>query len=107
MMDPSADPSATDPSADPSSSDASSGYEICITVKPDGTMAVGSNPIDPEDASEGGAPASSIREAMAMAMDIYKNNGDAPDDSGDSDFQSGFGKPAGPVTQKQSNEDMS
>ncbi len=108
MADPMIDPSAADPAADPAASDdaGSGGYEICIQVKPDGTMSVGTGPIDPAEATESMSPASSIREAMAMAMDIYKNNGEAPDGSDDADFQSGYGKPAAPTIQKQSNEDM-
>lgn len=86
---------------------ASGGYCICVCVSADGKMMVGTKPLTPEDATEGMSPASSIREAMAMAMDIYKNNGDMPDESEDADFAAGFGKPAAPVVQKQrDNEDM-
>lgn len=115
MQDP-VDPSA-DPSADPSSG---GGYTIEITVTADGKISVGVESADEEneeESSAGGAsagsgadgagtsddesteptegaaqPAKNIKDALVMALEIYKNNGASPGvDDSDSQFQSGFG----------------
>lgn len=93
-----------DPTADPSSGDSSTQpYKICIAVDSDGKITVGVDPSDDSDdsASESGSGGSAddsddsgmqsvknIKEALTIALDIYKNAGQMTD--GDSDFNSGY-----------------
>lgn len=94
------------------------GYVIEITVTADGMISVGVEPADEESQEEGGEgasadpsaadpsaeggeaaepaegsaqPAKTIKEALTMALEIFKNNGQAPSaDTSDSDFSSGY-----------------
>lgn len=97
------------------------GYVIEITVTADGMISVGvesadeeSQEEDGEGASSGGSsdsedesadpsaepaepadgaamPAKTIKEALTMALEIFKNNGQSPSaDTSDSDFSSGY-----------------
>lgn len=76
------------------------GYEICISVDGAGKITVGVESADQEAAeSQGGdesgeaaMPVGSIREAVATAMEIYKNDGAMPDGQDDAEFNGGFGK---------------
>lgn len=107
---------SADPSADPSmgaNSGAGSSYVIEITVTADGMISVGVESADEESQEEGGEgaeagpgadadeaaepaegaaqPAKSIKEALTMALEIFKNNGQAASaDTSDSDFSSGY-----------------
>lgn len=100
--DPSADPSAE--AADPS---AGGGYTIEISVMADGKISVGCESASEENAEESGGgeaseaggepsgeaqPCKGIKDALIMALEIFKNNGEmpAPDDS-DEQFASGYG----------------
>lgn len=77
------------------------GYTICIQVGADGKLSVG---VDKEAAAapmpgagmemEAEAmaymPAGSIKEALTVALEIYRNDGQMPDDGGQADFDSGY-----------------
>jgi hypothetical protein len=78
----------------------SGGYCIEIHVGADGKLSVEVESEAEEaqeegaeaggEAGETGSPASSIKEALTMALAIYKNNGQMPDDTGaDEAFQQG------------------
>lgn len=93
--------------------EASSDYEICISVT-GGKISVGVESAGVE-AAEGGAqeggeaaqtPVGSIREAVAMAMEIYQNDGAMPDGQDDAEFNGGFGKTKPAPKDKMLNEDM-
>lgn len=83
---------------------ATGGYEICIQVGADGQISVGVESADYEAAEEAGAaeagatgasemkPAANIRDAIQMAMDIYRAGGKVGDDQEAIDFKAGFGK---------------
>ena len=101
-----ADPTMQDTGANPAdaSSEAesgSAGYTIEITVTADGKISVGVESSDQENAEESGAPADAsdsaqpakdIKSALVMALEIYKNNGEAPGaDDSDEQFASGYG----------------
>lgn len=118
--DPSADPNA-DPSADPSASGDGSeqGYTICIVVDAQNNISVGVVPgtdadsDQDDDASQGGgasggddqsgsggssdsdqdfAPAKNIKDALSVALDIYRNDGQiGAMTNADDDMASGFG----------------
>jgi hypothetical protein len=86
----------------------SPGYTIEITVTGDGKISVGVESADEENAEESGAggdqgesadqesaeakPFKNIKDALTYALQIYKNDGEAPEDDGASEdaFQSGF-----------------
>lgn len=83
------------------SQQAQSGYVICIHVGGDGTLSVGTES-DQEEAQEaqGGSgddaqdmedyePAKNIKDALTMALEIYRNDGQMPSQA-DSNFQQGF-----------------
>lgn len=111
MADPtmSAGASAADPSAqgaDQSQGGADQSYTICIMVSGDGKFGVGVEQGDGSDDSSGSddggsasdgsqdtpmAQVGSFKEALSMALDIYKSGG-APQSSGDDDFNAGFGQ---------------
>jgi membrane protease subunit (stomatin/prohibitin family) len=102
-----------DPSADPSAStggdsSAGGGYTIEITVTADGQISVGVESADQESAEESGGasggadtdsgavPAKSIKDALTMALQIYKSNGQAPQaDTSDQDIDAGYGAATG------------
>jgi hypothetical protein len=66
------------------------GYTICITVNPDNTMTVSTEPAEPQ---EGGTPAKSIAEALAMALEIFKAGGQMPDPAqAEQSMAAGFNK---------------
>jgi hypothetical protein len=80
------------------------GYTICIKVAPSGMMVgveneSGEAPGDEASEESGFKPVKDIKDALAMAIDIYKNNGQATDTaSAESEFSSGFsGKPPASV----------
>lgn len=84
------------------------GYEICIAVGADGSLSVGAERAGAEAAQAmppGGGqpmemmasgeeaaylPAGSIKEALTMALEIYRADGQMPDDGGQADFDSGY-----------------
>jgi hypothetical protein len=81
------------------------GYCIEIQVGSDGKITVGVEPAEAE-AQEGsepkGSPVANIKEALQVAMDIYKNGGQVMDaNAGEADFASGFAsgptQPEGPA----------
>ena len=105
--DPSTDPSA-DPSADPSESQ---GYTIEIIVAADGTITVdvdqGADDDSGSDSGDGSAaggdgsgddesgnsptPAKNIKDALSIALDLYRNNGEMTAASAPSDdMQAGY-----------------
>jgi hypothetical protein len=83
---------------------AGEGYEICIAVSKDGRVAVGVESGSYEAAEEQGAQEAGmekpemrqvqgIQEAIRMAMDIYKANGqmpEGPSEEGTRGFEEGF-----------------
>lgn len=94
--DPTQDPAAAQPDA---AQDA--GYEICIKVAGDGSLSVGVESPQAEAAevgAMGGAdddssykPAANIKEALTMALEIFKADGQvAPEDDGEDQFAQGF-----------------
>ncbi len=75
--------------------DMSQGYTIEISVLPDGTFSVSSEPLQAEATEETGEPGSetgqsakSIGDALKIVLDIYKNSGTASNEQ--ADFMSGF-----------------
>jgi hypothetical protein len=72
------------------------GYCIEIHVKPDGSLSVSTEPENEEYAEDGGQqdmgkPAANIKEALTMALEIFKADGQMPDDGGaDADLDAGF-----------------
>ncbi len=76
---------------------ADAGYVIEITVSPDGTFEVDSEPLEEEAQEEAGeapgsemsaSPIKSFGEALKRALEIYQNNGD--DGDSDEQFDAGF-----------------
>ena len=76
------------------------GYTICIEVEPDGSLSVGVEQeaaMAPqaeaaEEASETGyKPAKNIKDALTMALEIFKNNGEIQQGQADDDFQADLG----------------
>jgi hypothetical protein len=106
------DQAATDPTAAPA--ETSNDYEICISVT-GGKISVGVESAAAEaaeggneeggEAGEGDKPVGSIREAVALAMEIYQNDGAMPDGSDDAEFNGGFGKQAAAPKDKMFNEE--
>lgn len=84
-----------DPSADTSQDDGSAGvgFVIEITCTADGKISVGIETADQKNAEEGAAqPAKNIKDALVLALQIYKNNGEMPEaDDSDSQFSQGYG----------------
>lgn len=84
------------------------GYKICIRVGVDDSLSVGverEGAEAPQDMPLGGGqpmemmaageemayqPAASIKEALTIALDIYRADGQMPDDGGQADFDSGY-----------------
>lgn len=80
------------------------GYEICIKVSADGKLSVGVEkeaamgeppmPGQPGMEMEAEAmaymPAQNVKEALTMALEIYRGDGQMPDDSGQAEFDSGY-----------------
>lgn len=104
-------PIPADPTAQATTPEAAepveSGYKIIIAVDGQGGLSVGvenesseppegTTPGAEDEGAEMGAmkPARNIKDALTQALDIFKNNGEAAQSSGDADFQSGFGGPA-------------
>lgn len=93
---------AEDPTAEmPEAPEAEGGYTICIKVGADGQIYVGlENPAaeaaespEQEAAEESGLqPVKSIKDALTAALEIYRSNGQAPEDSASmqDEFQSGY-----------------
>ena len=73
-------PSPMAPAEDPSAQD---GYTVCIECKPDGTFMVGLDSDDDQPADPGAAPdpdtgmqpARDVKEALTLALQIIKANG--------------------------------
>ena len=92
MQAPPADPAMTEGEQAPA------GYVIEIAVSGDNAITVSVESAEAE-MGEGGAPepqgtpVKSIRDALSLVIDIYKNAGQMQD-HGDADFAAGFGKPA-------------
>lgn len=94
------------PAEDPTAAvpEAEGGYTICIKVGADGQISVGvedeaaeaqagAESPEQESAEESSLqPVGSIKEALTAALDIYRSNGQAPEDSGamQDEFTSGF-----------------
>lgn len=76
------------------------GYEICIRVDGEGKIAVGVESNDQEAAEANGqaepsaeyTPVENIKEGLTLALEIYRADGQMPDDGsqGNADFDSGF-----------------
>jgi hypothetical protein len=105
------DQAATDQTAAPA--ETSNDYEICISVT-GGKISVGVESAGAEaaeggeaggEAGEGDKPVGSIREAVALAMEIYQNDGAMPDGSDDAEFNGGFGKKTVAPQDKMLNEE--
>lgn len=76
------DPTQAPPEAEPMEAQGG-GYEICIKVASDGSMTVGvvqEGQEGPEPA-EGFQAVSGVKEALTLALEIYKSNGGAPQSS--------------------------
>lgn len=96
------------PGMQPQAEESTGGYEICIRVGADGALSVGveregaeaaqamppggGQPMEMMAAGEEAAyqPAGSIKEALTMALEIYRADGQMPDDGGQADFDSGY-----------------
>lgn len=64
------------------------GYTLCINVTPDGQLAFG---VEREGMEPTYKPAESIKEALTMALEAYKADGQAADDAGaDAEFNAGY-----------------
>ena len=115
--DPTADPSADPTSDDSSGAPAEQGYTIEIIVAADGTITVDVEQGEDDDSESGAAsgagaddgsgdsgagddtdsgagsptPAKNIKDALSIALDIFRNNGQiAAASSPDDDMQSGY-----------------
>jgi hypothetical protein len=99
---PQGDPTGTSAQTPDDASDAQGAYEICIKVGADGSLSVGveqegqeaaPGAEGAEDDDSGFQPAQSIKDALTMALEIYKSNGGAPTNNADmaSQFKAGFG----------------
>lgn len=89
MMDPAAD-AAPQEAAAPS-------YEICIRVQgPQVSVGVESGADEEGATAPAYKPAKSIQDALMMAVDIYKNNGQMPEASSGDAFREGYGKSEAP-----------
>lgn len=72
------------------STEQGAGFTICIKVSPDGSVKVGTEPYAEED-EKNLSPVKNIKDAMSIALDIYKNQGQIPElGEGEEDFDSGF-----------------
>lgn len=75
------------------------GYTICVRVAGDGSLSVGTEKESAEDAAEeygagsGFKPAQDIKEALTMALEIFKADGQAGAD--DAQFDAGFASRGG------------
>lgn len=100
--DPTQDPAAGAGSGDGS---AAQSYTIEITVSPDG-ISVGVESAGQEDAESGGEsggsgaqPVKSIKDALTVALQIYRNDGQMSEgSSADDDMASGFGPSSAPAS---------
>jgi hypothetical protein len=81
-----------------------SGFEICIRCDADGSLSVGveedSTPqtegLEGDEDKSGYKPAASIREALTMALDIYRSReGKSAEAESDDSFDSAFTKTRG------------
>ncbi len=71
---------------------AQEGYTICIAVAGDGSLSVGT-----EGAPEGYKPAANIKDALTIALGIYKADGQPMDDEADEEaFTAGLGARSAP-----------
>lgn len=67
---------------------ADTGYTLCINVTPDGQLAFG---VERDGAEPTYKPAESIKEALTMALEAYKADGQMGDDGmADQEFDSGY-----------------
>ncbi len=82
------------------------GYEICIRVEPDGSLSVGveddrtpqTEGLEGDEDKSGYQPARDIKEALTMALDIYRQNGKAQDAGAmQAEFKAGYENPKGRV----------
>lgn len=79
--------------SDSDNSQGSAGYTICIKVDGQGDISVGVTPAsaddgDEDDDSSDYAPAKNIKDALTVALDIYRNDGQVKDS--DADFNEGY-----------------
>lgn len=78
------------------------GFTICISCLPDGTFNVSTEPLEDEanednadgDEADKGKPAKSFGEALKMALEAYKNDGQ----DADAQLESGYGNQEAPQT---------
>jgi len=64
------------------------GYTLCINVSPDGKLAFG---VEREGMEPTYKPAESIKDALTMALEAYKADGQAGDDGmADQEFSAGY-----------------
>jgi len=84
--------------------DYANSYEICIRVEADGSLSVGveedSTPqtegLEGDEDKSGYKPAASIREALTMALEIYRSReGKSEETESDDSFNSAFAKTRG------------
>jgi hypothetical protein len=74
------------------------GYTVCIKVTPDGKFSVGVETAQQEASEQqagsesGGSytPAGDVKSALTMALEIIRNDGQMPDESGQAEFDSGY-----------------
>lgn len=109
MSDPTANPAqagAAPPEAPEAPDDMSQGYVIEVSVLPDGTFTVDTEPLQEEAQEENGEPAEgpgktyqSKGEVLKAVLDLINNNGQA-DDSNEQ-FQSGFSGSSAPTAKTQ------
>jgi hypothetical protein len=98
------DSGATEDPAEDAGMDMSNGYTIELTVKPDGSMTIGVEPIAEEQSEESGEAGgdaedtqsvSSLGDAIRVIKDIVAHAGDISDMQGSQDaMSSGYGKGA-------------
>jgi len=90
MQAPPADPAMTEGEQAPA------GYVIEIYVGADNSLSVNvedASAEGAEGAEPAGQPVQSIRDAVSLVLDIFKNAGQMQD-GGDADFAAGYGQPA-------------
>lgn len=84
--------------------DSYSGWEICIRVDADGKLSVGveedatpqTEGLEGDEDKSGYRPAENIREALTMALEIYRDRqGKAEEAESDDSFNSAFAKTRG------------
>lgn len=96
---PMADPMMGEDMGDEMDQGSEAGFEICIRVEPDGSLSVGveddSTPqtegLEGDEDKSGYRPADNIRDALTMALDIYREReGKTAEAEGDETFDRAF-----------------